>query len=850
MKKLVKTSLIVLASLGLVGCFDSSNASSTPSNGSASSSNSKVTDVSKPSNSTTPSTTTSPTPEQENFDFEVQGTLKVGETINFMASLNDSPLLPDELAKVVFTCTPAESMTITGRSAVLNKAGSVQVKAVYGTHTAEKTFTIEEGATFKTVKQVRALAEKDKYEPVYVRGVITATSGTSAYLQDATGGIFIYNFYFQSTDTACQGYKWQLGTTVDIYAYVTSYYDNPQLTYSYKKADNTYQDLEGRFANLSETQMAVPQPTEIDEAGLKALTAEDTGKSYSFTAEYVSGSIETTKKSTLKFKVGETSINMITDGSSSKIYEKEISKIKNEFDALGLKAGDKVDITAPLSSKGSGKDAYFSYYGFGTTIERHIERDTLVIDYDGEAKVGETLTMTASYNGTAPEGVVYTATKGADLVTITGNQVKLNAVGEVTIKGTYSDNGQEKTAETSFTIASKDPVKINTLKADDAAIVKGKVTATNKQAFVLSDDTGSVYVFMKSAPTVKVGDKVQVEGTLGDSYHGMLQFSTPTVTTVTEDLGFTVDETAIALTKEIADGFVRTENNIADNKKYKWTTTVGKSGTYFTLNFVDSETVIEPACYGGTLVEGNTYDVEAYFIGYDTTYKYATMVITDAKEKAPTEVSVSLNKTAETVTVGGTITLTATVKLPEGKTDNTVTWTSSDDTIATVENGVVTGVKAGTATIKATSNVDTTKFAEATITVKEASTTDGDTLTITPTDFTEIDSAKLDQTVKGVKFVSDINMTVVTGDNGTVRVFKGATLTISCDTKMLKKIEFTCTASNDTKYGPGCFTCGRDGEYTFNGQKGTWEYTAGVSSVSFKATSYQVRITEIVIDLA
>ena len=82
--------------------------------------------------------------------------------------------------------------------------------------------------------------------------------------------------------------------------------------------------------------------------------------------------------------------------------------------------------------------------------------------------------------------------------------------------------------------------------------------------------------------------------------------------------------------------------------------------------------------------------------------KSASCAVT-VNEATPTPVpvaSIELNKTALTLEVGKNETLTATVK-PDNAEDKTVTWTSSDETVATVENGKVTAVKAGTATITA-----------------------------------------------------------------------------------------------------------------------------------------------------
>ena len=61
---------------------------------------------------------------------------------------------------------------------------------------------------------------------------------------------------------------------------------------------------------------------------------------------------------------------------------------------------------------------------------------------------------------------------------------------------------------------------------------------------------------------------------------------------------------------------------------------------------------------------------------------------------------ITLNQNTASVQVGNTITLTATVE-PDNATNKTVTWTSDNEPVATVEDGVVTGVSEGTASIGA-----------------------------------------------------------------------------------------------------------------------------------------------------
>jgi uncharacterized protein YjdB len=92
-----------------------------------------------------------------------------------------------------------------------------------------------------------------------------------------------------------------------------------------------------------------------------------------------------------------------------------------------------------------------------------------------------------------------------------------------------------------------------------------------------------------------------------------------------------------------------------------------------------------------------------------------TAVCTVSVKTVPIE-GVALDLSEATIEVDGTVTLAATVS-PENATDKTVTWSSSDESVATVADGVVTGVKAGTATITAKAGEET---ATCVVTVKDA----------------------------------------------------------------------------------------------------------------------------------
>ena len=80
-----------------------------------------------------------------------------------------------------------------------------------------------------------------------------------------------------------------------------------------------------------------------------------------------------------------------------------------------------------------------------------------------------------------------------------------------------------------------------------------------------------------------------------------------------------------------------------------------------------------------------------------------TVVMTSCSDDEPesTLSKFTIDQTAATLTPGETLVVSAQF-FPDDVKDKTVTWTSSDEAVATVADGVVTAVKPGTATITAT----------------------------------------------------------------------------------------------------------------------------------------------------
>ena len=174
------------------------------------------------------------------------------------------------------------------------------------------------------------------------------------------------------------------------------------------------------------------------------------------------------------------------------------------------------------------------------------------------------------------------------------------------------------------------------------------------------------------------------------------------------------------------------------------------------------------------------------------------------KDKTVAVTDVTLNRTTSTLNVSGTKTLTATV-LPENATNKSVSWSSNNTAVATVNNGVVTAVALGSATITVTTS-DGNKTAICAITVAPVPVTGvslnyslttrvpGDLFSLTAT------ILPLNATNKALSWSSN-DETVATVDNGLVTTKSPGIATIVVTT-----VDGNFTAVSSLTVATGCST--------------------------------------------
>lgn len=213
------------------------------------------------------------------------------------------------------------------------------------------------------------------------------------------------------------------------------------------------------------------------------------------------------------------------------------------------------------------------------------------------------------------------------------------------------------------------------------------VTGVTTQSYVITDETGSVLVFVKADPKVKVGDKVNVAGTTSE-HNGLIQIATPTTIVVSSNNTVTYPAP-----------LEFTEANLADTPTkvtyVSFTGNVKKNNKYYNI-YIGSVTDkdLSLSYYTGNMDEFVDCDikVKGWYVGGGTHYQ---IVATEVEKVETTGPKFSVSTTALTAKAGDT-SASFDVK-------GNVKWTVSSDNAAYTVSPA-SGDGAGTVTVKFAAN--------------------------------------------------------------------------------------------------------------------------------------------------
>ncbi len=249
--------------------------------------------------------------------------------------------------------------------------------------------------------------------------------------------------------------------------------------------------------------------------------------------------------------------------------------------------------------------------------------------------------------------------------------------------------------------------------------------------------------------------------------------------------GVSLNKTALTLAEGLSETLVATVSpSGATNKKVTWTSSNS------TVASVDQNGKVTANEAGNATITVETEDG-----GFTANCEVTVTAVYHVT-------GVALNKTQLSLNVGASETLTPTVS-PSNATDKSVTWSSSNSSVASVSNGTVTAVAAGSATITVKTN-DGNKTATCTVTVSEVAVTSV-TLSKTSTTLVRGGSETLTATVlpanatnKNITWSSS-NSSVASVSNGTVTAVAVGSATITATSQADSNKRASCTVTVNPK---------------------------------------------------
>ncbi len=375
-------------------------------------------------------------------------------------------------------------------------------------------------------------------------------------------------------------------------------------------------------------------------------------------------------------------------------------------------------------------------YDFNTKVTGNIKLVAKWTEADGEnvtgvtlnetamsLKPGTTATLIATVKPESAKDKSLTWSSSDESIVTVDENGKITAIkeGTATITVTTKDGGYKATVTITVT---KDDIKVTGVSFDSKTLNLATGSSTNLKATVSPSDATNKGLTWKSSDTSIV--TVDQNGRITGKKAG-----TATITVTTKDGEYTATITVVVKDEPVT-GVKITGNStmiLKDSQTLKAVITPNNA-TNKEVTWKSSDSSVVSVDKNGK-VTANKVGTATITVTTKDGNKTATIKIT-VKEQLVTSISIGKDKK---MTVGESTKLSATVK-PNNATNKGVTWSSSDPSVATVDqNGNVKALKPGTVKITATAKDDSKKSATITITVEKKQVSYVITLTPMPDEF-------------------------------------------------------------------------------------------------------------------
>lgn len=497
--------------------------------------------------------------------------------------------------------------------------------------------------------------------------------GGDQYYNDATFNVVYVDSHDYAPDTAPENQRFAQSQE--------TWAENLSLMFSFRGIPCIYYGSEVEF-----------QKGKVIDNGPNTPLAE-TGRAYF--GDYLEGSVDVSDFATYTNATGEMA-NTLEHPLS--LHIQRLNRLRAAVPALRKGQYSTEGCSGELSFKrrytDNATDSFALVAISGSSTFSNIPNGTYKDAITGDVKVVTNGSFTATCN------------KKGDMRVYVLDTAKTPAPGMIMGHGSYLSGGGEVTNPTQVTSVSLDPktasININSTLNLNATVQPSN--ATNKN-LTWSTSNSAVATVSNGVVIGKAAGTATITAT---SSNGKTATSIITVTNEITQGTYMYFEKPSGWGSSI-NAYIWNDDQTYRNASWPGVPMTKKADGTYAIEYPSGKTNLNIIFNDG---RNQTADLIAKKNGYYTVNGWNRDV---AVEKVEVQ-SIALNKSSAKIDEGGKLTLTATI-LPSNATDQSVTWSSSNTTVATVSGGIVTGKKAGSTIITATSANG--KSATATITVNE-----------------------------------------------------------------------------------------------------------------------------------